>query len=86
MTDTDIVHMWHDERGAGDPVVLLHGGFTDGRCFTGNLDGLADAFRIYLPDRRGHGRTPDPITIDLMPAPVTAHGGNSGTTLYGSGT
>jgi hypothetical protein len=23
---TDIVDMWHDERGAGDPVVLLHGG------------------------------------------------------------
>ncbi|MFI0480370.1 alpha/beta fold hydrolase [Actinomadura sp. 9N215] len=66
---TDIVHMWHDERGAGDPVVLLHGGFTDGRCFTGNLDGLDGTFKIYLPDRRGHGRTPDapgPITIDLM--------------------
>ncbi|HEU5027169.1 MAG TPA: alpha/beta hydrolase [Spirillospora sp.] len=66
---TDIVHMWHDERGAGDPVVLLHGGMTDGRCFTGNLDGLAGAFRVYLPDRRGHGRTPDapgPITIDAM--------------------
>jgi pimeloyl-ACP methyl ester carboxylesterase len=66
---TDIVDMWHEERGAGDPVVLLHGGLTDGRCFTGNLDGLADTFRIYLPDRRGHGRTPDapgPITIDIM--------------------
>ncbi|XVQ12316.1 alpha/beta fold hydrolase [Spirillospora sp. CA-255316] len=66
---TDIVHMLHDERGAGDPVVLLHGGLTDGRCFTGNLDGLADTFRIYLPDRRGHGRTPDapgPITIEIM--------------------
>lgn len=66
---TDIVHMWHDERGAGDPVVLLHGGLTDSRCFTGNLDGLADTFRIYLPDRRGHGRTadaPGPITIELM--------------------
>jgi pimeloyl-ACP methyl ester carboxylesterase len=66
---TDIVDMWHDERGAGDPVVLLHGGLTDSRCFTGNLDGLADTFQLYLPDRRGHGRTPDapgPITIELM--------------------
>ncbi|WP_329096924.1 alpha/beta hydrolase [Actinomadura citrea] len=66
---TDIVHMWHDQRGEGDPVVLLHGGLTDGRCFTGNLDGLADTFTIYLPDRRGHGRTPDapgPITMELM--------------------
>lgn len=66
---TNIVDMWHDERGAGDSVVLLHGGFTDSRCFTGNLDGLADTFKIYLPDRRGHGRTPDapgPISIELM--------------------
>jgi pimeloyl-ACP methyl ester carboxylesterase len=66
---TNIVDMWHDERGAGDPVVLLHGGLTDSRCFTGNLDGLADTFKLYLPDRRGHGRTPDapgPLTIELM--------------------
>ena len=66
---TNIVDMWHDERGAGEPVVLLHGGLTDSRCFTGNLDGLADTFQLYLPDRRGHGRTPDapgPITIELM--------------------
>src|SRR4051794_21086163 len=66
---TNIVHMWHDERGEGDPVVLLHGGLTDSRCFTGNLDVLADTFKIYLPDRRGHGHTPDapgPITIELM--------------------
>jgi pimeloyl-ACP methyl ester carboxylesterase len=66
---TDIVDMWHDERGAGNPVVLLHGGLTDSRCFTSNLDGLADTFRLYMPDRRGHGRTPDapgPITVELM--------------------
>ncbi|RKN20858.1 alpha/beta fold hydrolase [Micromonospora musae] len=66
---TNTVDMWHDERGTGDPVVLLHGGLTDSRCFTANLDGLADTFRVYLPDRRGHGRTPDapgPITIELM--------------------
>jgi pimeloyl-ACP methyl ester carboxylesterase len=66
---TDTVHMWHAEYGTGAPVVLLHGGMTDGRCFTGNLDGLADAFHLYLPDRRGHGRTPDapgPITIEIM--------------------
>lgn len=35
---TPIATMWHDERGAGEPVVLLHGGLTDSRCFDGNLD------------------------------------------------
>lgn len=66
---TNIASMWHDERGSGEPVVLMHGGLTDSRCFDGNLDQLASNFRLYRPDRRGHGRTPDmpgPITVQLM--------------------
>lgn len=53
------VRTWYDERGAGDPLVLLHGGLTDSRDFTGNLDALAGEFRLLLPERRGHGHTPD---------------------------
>jgi pimeloyl-ACP methyl ester carboxylesterase len=63
------VTMWFDDRGAGDPVVLLHGGLTDSRDFTGNLDALAAQFRLLLPERRGHGHTPDvpgPITVEAM--------------------
>jgi pimeloyl-ACP methyl ester carboxylesterase len=63
------VPMWYDERGNGDPLVLLHGGFTDSRDFTGNLDTLASRFRLLLPERRGHGHTADvagPITLDVM--------------------
>jgi pimeloyl-ACP methyl ester carboxylesterase len=63
------VSMWYDERGDGDPLVLLHGGFTDSREFTGNLDTLASRFRLLLPERRGHGHTADvagPITLDVM--------------------
>jgi pimeloyl-ACP methyl ester carboxylesterase len=62
------VRMWYADRGTGDPGVLLHGGLTDSRDFAGNLDALADTFRLLLPDRRGHGHTPDvagPITIEL---------------------
>jgi pimeloyl-ACP methyl ester carboxylesterase len=71
--------MWYDVRGEGDPLVLLHGGLTDSREFTGNLDGLAPGpgpgfgegggFRLFLPERRGHGHTPDvpgPITLEAM--------------------
>jgi pimeloyl-ACP methyl ester carboxylesterase len=50
---------WYDERGEGEPLVLLHGGFTDSRDFAGNLDALAKRFRLFLPERRGHGHTPD---------------------------
>ncbi|WP_433356029.1 alpha/beta fold hydrolase [Microtetraspora malaysiensis] len=61
---------WYDERGSGaEALVLLHGGFSDSRDFAGNLDTLADHFTVFMPDRRGHGRTPDapgPITLPLL--------------------
>jgi pimeloyl-ACP methyl ester carboxylesterase len=63
------VRTWHDQRGDGEPLVLLHGGFSDARDFSGNLDTLVDRFRIFLPERRGHSHTPDvegPITFGLM--------------------
>ena len=67
--DVNGARMWWDERGEGEPLVLLHGGFVDGRDFDGNLGALADRFRLLLPDRRGHGRTadvPGPITAEVM--------------------
>lgn len=69
LIDVNDIRMWFDDRGDGDPVVLLHGGFTDIRDFTGNLDALATRFRLLLPERRGHGHTPDPpgpYTLDLL--------------------
>jgi pimeloyl-ACP methyl ester carboxylesterase len=67
--DINGVHMWFDDRGGGDPLVLLHGGLTDSRDFGGNLDALASRFRLLLPERRGHGHTADvvgPITVEVM--------------------
>jgi pimeloyl-ACP methyl ester carboxylesterase len=67
--DINGVRTWYDDRGDGDPLVLLHGGLTDSRDFSGNLDALADRFRLLLPERRGHGHTADvagPITVELM--------------------
>jgi len=63
------VNTWYDERGDGDPLVLLHGALTDSRDFTGSLDALAGRFRLLLPERRGHGHTadvPGPITVEAM--------------------
>jgi pimeloyl-ACP methyl ester carboxylesterase len=65
----DVVRMWYDVRGEGDPLVLLHGGLTDSRDFAGNLATLADRWRVYLPERRGHGHTADvagPLTLGAM--------------------
>jgi pimeloyl-ACP methyl ester carboxylesterase len=69
------VRTWYDERGDGEPLVLLHGGFTDSRDFGGNLDRLAGEFRLLLPERRGHGHTadvPGPITVEVMAADTIA--------------
>jgi len=66
---TGAVRTWYDEHGAGDPLVLLHGGLVDARWFAPNLEPLAERFHVYTPERRGHGHTPDvegPITYRVM--------------------
>jgi pimeloyl-ACP methyl ester carboxylesterase len=63
------VRTWYDERGEGDPLVLMHGGLVDARFFELNIGPLAGRFRVFVPERRGHGHTPDvegPITYQLM--------------------
>jgi len=48
----------YEEIGSGPPLVLLHGASTTGReTFAAQIPALAEAFRLYLPDARGHGRT-----------------------------
>jgi len=64
-----VVRTWYAERGEGDPLVLMHGGLVDARFFEPNLPALAEHFHVYMPERRGHGHTPDvkgPITYQLM--------------------
>ena len=63
------VRTWYEEHGAGEPLVLLHGGAVDARFFEHNVGPLAERFHVYTPERRGHGHTPDvegPITYELM--------------------
>ncbi len=65
------VSMWYDERGHGDPCLLLHpgGAGVDSRALAPNLDALAQVFHAYAPEQRAHGRTPDvdgPVSYDLM--------------------
>lgn len=67
----DGVPTWYEEHGDGESLVLLHpgGAGVDSRAWRPNLGALAAHFRVYTPDRRGHGHTPDvegPITYDAM--------------------
>ncbi|MEI5103073.1 alpha/beta hydrolase [Streptomyces sp. PmtG] len=43
------------DTGAGEPVVLLHGGFLDHRMWDGQIAVLARHHRVIAPDARGHG-------------------------------
>jgi pimeloyl-ACP methyl ester carboxylesterase len=63
------VRTWYDEHGEGEPLALLHPGGADARGWAPSLGALAARFRVFTPERRGHGRTPDvegPITYELM--------------------
>jgi len=69
--DLDGVRTWYAEFGKGEPLVVLHpgGGGVDARALGPNIDALAERFRTFTPERRGHGRTPDvegPITFEAM--------------------
>jgi pimeloyl-ACP methyl ester carboxylesterase len=63
------VKTWYDERGEGEPLVLMHGGVVDARFFEPNIDALAARFRVFALDLRGHGHTPDvggPFTYGVL--------------------
>ena len=53
------VRTWYDERGEGEPLVLLHGGVVDARFFDQNIGPLAERFHVFALDLRGHGHTAD---------------------------
>ena len=67
--ELDGLRTWFDVEGEGDPVVLLHGGMCTGDTWASQLPALTPTYRVYVPERRGHGHTPDvegPITYADM--------------------
>ena len=57
--DANGVHTYYEEHGSGDPLLLLHGGLADASGFALQTPAFAERYRVLVPDRRGHGRTPD---------------------------
>ncbi|WP_395570506.1 alpha/beta fold hydrolase [Streptomyces sp. BK79] len=53
------VRTWYETEGSGDPLVLLHGGFCTNATWGAQRADLAAAYRLFLPERRAHGHTPD---------------------------
>jgi pimeloyl-ACP methyl ester carboxylesterase len=66
--DLDGVHTYYEALGAGQPLVLLHGGMCPVETWAGLVTQLSGSYRVFTPERRGHGRTsdPGPITYENM--------------------
>ena len=60
------ISLYYEKRGAGDPLVLLHGNGEDGSYFLHQMEAFSREFLVYALDTRGHGRSPRgsaPFTI-----------------------
>ena len=58
-----------EEHGGGEPLFLLHGGFAGAESWQAQIPALAEDYHVFVPERRGHGRTPDvpgPYTTEVM--------------------
>ena len=68
---------WHEVTGEGAPVVLLHGAFAGASSFFAQTPVIAEAgYRVHVPERRGHGHTPDvegPLTYSVMADDTAAY-------------
>jgi 3-oxoadipate enol-lactonase len=63
------------ERGAGPPLLLIHGVMISGGMFEPVLDAFGARHRVIVPDLRGHGASralPPPYTVVQLAADLAA--------------
>lgn len=66
VTTQDGCRLWVETRGSSEPLVLLSGMSQSHEAWAPNM-GLADDFRLILPDNRGTGRSGDFPADDTDP-------------------
>jgi pimeloyl-ACP methyl ester carboxylesterase len=54
------VRLYYEVHGAGEPLVLVHGSWSDATNWRFVLPGLAESFEVLVYDRRGHSRSERP--------------------------
>ncbi|MFD3687548.1 alpha/beta fold hydrolase [Nocardiopsis sp. NPDC058631] len=61
--NSESIELYYEDRGAGQPVVLIHGYPLDGRSWEKQTAALLDAgYRVITYDRRGFGQSSQPST------------------------
>ncbi|HEX9858774.1 MAG TPA: alpha/beta fold hydrolase, partial [Paracoccaceae bacterium] len=69
------IEMYYATYGAGDPVLLIHGGLTHADVWGAQVTDLMRDHLVIVADSRGHGRssrTEEPFGYDLMAADYIA--------------
>jgi pimeloyl-ACP methyl ester carboxylesterase len=69
------LHMYYEECGNGQPLILLHGGSGTCKMWQPHLSCFVPHFRVITPDSRAHGRTDNPtgeLSYRLMADDVAA--------------
>jgi pimeloyl-ACP methyl ester carboxylesterase len=67
--DVNGLSLYYEEHGAGEPLVLLHGGFGATEMLAPIIPALSAGRRVIAVDLQGHGRTADidrPLRPELM--------------------
>jgi pimeloyl-ACP methyl ester carboxylesterase len=73
--DVNGLSLHYEEHGAGEPLILLHGGIGAGEMFGAILPALAAGRRVVTVDLQGHGGTADidrPLRPELMADDIAA--------------
>ena len=63
------LQLYYEIQGAGEPLILLHGGLGSTEMFRDLLPPLASARQVIAVDLQGHGRTADiarPLSYEAM--------------------
>lgn len=58
--DLNGFRMYYEDRGNGEPLVLLHGGMGIGADWRHVFASDPEGYRVIVPDLRGHGRSTNP--------------------------
>ena len=60
------IKLHYQEKGEGEPMILLHGNGEDGSYFAHQMDYFSRNYRVIVVDTRGHGQSPEALRHLLL--------------------